>query len=116
MMHEERPSPPQESRESESFREALALLTEARQVLESEGRERAISLLPQLYDCIYNLNRRDKEIDTDLLDTWNPSGYVTQEEFNILSYQRKLLSNQIGILTASGEIRHDLNIIEEPPQ
>jgi len=42
---------------------------------------------------------------------WNPSGDLTEEEFNTLNLHRKMLSNAIGIMTASGKVRHDLNKI-----
>ena len=84
-----------------------SLIAEANRVLEVEGREKAIALLPNIYDELIALNARSKE-DHSTIWVWNPEGGLTEEEFNILNRQRKILSNAIGIKTASG-VRHDVN-------
>ena len=85
------------------------LFDEAERALEKEGREKAITLLPAIYDALILLNRRDKT-NRQTIWVWNPQGNLTQEEFNRLNRRRKLLSNAIGIMTKNG-IRHDLNEI-----
>jgi hypothetical protein len=86
------------------------LLAEAEAVLAVEGRDRAKTCLPKIYDDLIALNKRNKE-DWKNTWVWNPAGDLTEEEFNTLNLRRKLLSNAIGIMTASGVVRHDLNKI-----
>jgi len=86
------------------------LLAEAEGILVAEGREKAKTYLPRIYDDLIALNKRDK-IDWTNTWVWNPAGDLTEEEFNKLNLRRKLLSNAIGIMTASGVVRHDLNKI-----
>ena len=83
---------------------------EAERILEVEGRENAKLLLPKIYEDLIGLNGRDKG-DWATVWIWNPEGDLTQEEFDSLNLRRKKLSNAIGIMTASGEVRHDLNEI-----
>ncbi len=101
--------PPQETNPSkkEAFESLSSLFDEAEKVLEVEGREKAKELLPKLYEDLFALNRTSKEGLITLV--WNPDGDLTEEDFNTLNLRRKKLSNEIGIKTASGEIRHDLN-------
>ncbi len=101
--------PSQETNPSkqENFEKLSNLFDEAEKVLEVEGREKAKELLPELYDSLISLNKVSKEGLISLV--WNPDGDLTEENFNNLNLRRKKLSNEIGIKTASGEIRHDLN-------
>ena len=85
-------------------------IDEAEATLKVEDREKAKEYLPKIYDDLIKLNKRDKK-DWQTLWIWNPDGYLSEEEFNRLNIRRKLLSNAIGIITESGEIRHDLNEI-----
>ena len=85
-------------------------IDEAEIALKVEDREKAKEYLPKVYDDLIKLNKRDKK-DWQTLWIWNPDGYLSEEEFNRLNIRRKLLSNAIGIITESGEIRHDLNEI-----
>jgi len=85
-------------------------IDEAEIALKVEDREKAKEYLPKVYDDLIKLNKRDKK-DWQTLWIWNPDGYLSEEEFNRLNIRRKLLSNAIGIMTDSGEIRHDLNEI-----
>ena len=85
-------------------------IDEAETTLKVEDREKAKEYLPKVYDHLIKLNKRDKK-DWQTLWIWNPDGYLSEEEFNRLNIRRKLLSNTIGIMTDSGEIRHDLNEI-----
>jgi len=85
-------------------------IDEAEATLKVEDREKAKEYLPKVYDDLIKLNKRDKK-DWQTLWIWNPDGYLSEEEFNRLNIRRKLLSNAIGIMTDSGEIRHDLNEI-----
>ena len=86
------------------------LFTEAEAVLAAEGRDRAKTLLPGIYAGLIALNGGTTE-DWETTWVWNPNGGLTKEEFDTLNLRRKLLSNAIGIMTASGIVRHDLNII-----
>ena len=42
----------------------------------------------------------------------NPDSYLTEDQFDELNLRRKKLSNAVGIMTASGTIRHDLNNLD----
>ncbi len=84
--------------------------TEAESVLESEGREKAKTLLNTIYSELILLNDTVKEKNP--LTEWNSKGYLTEEQFNALNLRRKKLSNDIGIMTASGVVRHDLNKLD----
>jgi YD repeat-containing protein len=84
------------------------LFGQAEIILEKEGREKAKLFLPVLYRELMTLNKRDAS-DWKTQWIWNPDGNLTEEEFNRINLRRKLLSNAIGIMTASGVIRHNLN-------
>lgn len=88
----------------------IALFEEAEKIFAAEGREGAKPFLPKLYTGLQKLNKSDVS-DWQKVWTWNPEGSLTQEEFDALNLRRKKLSNDIGILTAGGTIRHDLNEI-----
>jgi hypothetical protein len=92
---------------SERVHELRTFFTEAEQILESEGREDAKTLLSGIYTTLQWLNVSDAEW-TNIWD-WNPEGGLTNEEFDELNLRRKKLSNAIGILTRHGTIRHNLN-------
>ncbi|TSC88831.1 MAG: hypothetical protein G01um10143_728 [Parcubacteria group bacterium Gr01-1014_3] len=102
--------PPEDPLKKERIENVTKALTEAEAIFEAEGREKAKSLLPRIYDDLIVLNKRSKE-EWETVWVWNSDGDLTEEEFNSLDHRRRLLSNAIGILTASGEIRHDLNKI-----
>ncbi len=87
------------------------LISAAEALFEAEGRESAKLLTPKIYNELMSLNKRDKGDDWRIIWVWNPEGELTEEEFNALNLRRKLLSNAIGIMTASGVVRHDLNEI-----
>ncbi len=95
---------------SERIADLSILFSEAESILSSEGRESAKLLTPKIYNEIISLNKRDKG-EYLTLWVWNPDGDLSEEEFNALNLKRKLLSNAISIMTASGEVRHDLNEI-----
>ena len=101
--------PSQETNPSkrEAFESLSSMFDEVEKVLEVEGREKAKELLPKLYDDLIALNKTNTEELITLV--WNPDGGLTEEDFNNLNFRRKKLSNEIGIKTASGDIRHDLN-------
>ena len=101
---------PESSSKKERLDSLLATFDEAEKILEAEGRETAKLLLPKIYDDLIDLNNRDKE-DWETIWVWNPEGNLTEGEFYSLNLRRKSLSNTIGIKTASGDIRHDLNEI-----
>lgn len=86
------------------------LFTKVEDILKKEGREKAKIYLENIYDNLIILNKRDKE-DWANIWTWNQEGDLTEDEFDGLNLRRKLLSNAIGIMTSSGEIRHNLNRI-----
>lgn len=103
---------PEENSKKERLENLNKLFDEAEMVHATEGREKGKEYLPKIYDTLMALNKRDQKTDDwTILWVWNPDGELTEEEFNALNLRRKLLSNAIGILTASGEIRHDLNKI-----
>jgi hypothetical protein len=85
------------------------LFAQAEETLETQGRDVAKALLPEIYDTLMNLNKWDKANWASM--TWNSEGSLTQTEFDELNLRRKKLSNAIGIKTADGSIRHDLNPI-----
>lgn len=103
---------PQNDQEKESVISRLDnIFTEAESVFEKEGREEGKKLLAGVYSGLMTLNKRDAS-DWVNQFVWNPEGDLTEEQFKKFDLRRKLLSNAIGIKTASGAIRHDLNIIE----
>ncbi len=101
---------PENHLKKEWFESLCKAFDEAEAVFAAEGRETAKTYLSRIYDDFIVLNKRDKA-DWETVWIWNPDGDLTEENFNSLNLRRKLLSNAIGILTASGEIRHDLNKI-----
>jgi len=117
-MNESFPNTPQEEpREDNVEKEqnmevalVMQLIEQAESVLEKEGRETAKLLTPAVYGKIMTLNKRDAS-DYSTQWMWNPDGSLTEGEFAELNLRRKLLSNAIGIMTASGKVRHDLNVI-----
>jgi hypothetical protein len=94
----------------ESVAKLTILFSEAERILATEGRDKAKTYLPMIYDELMALNKRDKN-DFTTIWIWNSNGDLTKEEFNTLNLRRKILSNAIGIMTASGVVRHDLNKI-----
>ncbi|MFA5877465.1 MAG: hypothetical protein WC880_03840 [Candidatus Paceibacterota bacterium] len=98
----------------ESASSLRVLFDEAERVLETKdsegGREKAKACLPKIYAVLQGLNKSDLS-DWTRVWVWNKEGDLTEVEFNELNLRRKLLSNAVGILTASGEIRHGLNEI-----
>ncbi len=106
------PSPNPDEREViegkiENLRAAFDL---AESVFKTEGRDKAKEYLPDIYNTLIALNKVDKGEVINPLAKWNPDGDLTEEEFNVLNLRRKILSNVIGILTSSGEVRHNLNL------
>lgn len=92
-----------------SFESLSALFTNAEEVLETLGRDTAKKLLPEIYNGLMELNNWDKANWSPM--TWNKDGQLTEQHFDELNLRRKKLSNAIGIMTADGTIRHDLNQI-----
>ncbi len=92
-----------------------AVFTEAESIPEAafEGEKRAEGkkLIATIYSDLMTLKKRDAS-DWQIQWVWNPEGDLTEEQFKKFDLRRKILSNAIGIMTASGAIRHDLNIIE----
>lgn len=99
---------PENSIIKEKIKSLDSLFLEVERVHEIEGREKAKNYLTIIYDHLISLNKRDKA-DWENIWIWNEEGELTEAEFNELNLRRKKLSNAIGIKTASGEIRHDLN-------
>ncbi len=87
-----------------------ALFAEAEEVFAAEGRDAVKPRLPGLYTKLQELNKSDVS-DWKRTWMWNAEGDLTEEEFEELNLRRKALSNAIGIVTASGATRHDLNKI-----
>lgn len=101
---------PENLTKQERFENLCKVFDNAEIVFAVEGREAAKPLLSKIYDDLIALNKRDKK-DWQNIWIWNQSGYLSEEEFNSLNFRRKKLSNAIGIMTDSGEVRHDLNEI-----
>ncbi len=109
------PTPSDEAHKNRSEREISvlklnALYAEAEAAFDAGGREVAKPLLPKLYDDFMALNKRSNG-DWETQWVWNPDGDLTKEEFDAINLRRKLLSNAVGIMTASGVVRHNLNVI-----
>lgn len=94
--------------QGETFERLRTLFDEAEATFEHGGRDEAKPLLGKLYSGLSRLNK-PAEDEVNTLAVWNPKGDLTEEQFNELNLRRKKLSNAIGIMTKSGEIRHDLN-------
>lgn len=94
----------------ERMENLVKLFIQAEEMLAAEGRDRVLPRLPEIYNTLIELNKRDKAEWASVWD-WNPDGGLTEEEFDALNLRRKLLSNATGIMTASGKVRHDLNKI-----
>ena len=90
----------------EKFENLCTLFDEAETMFESKGRDETKPLLGNHYANLGELNKSTEEINP--LRLWNPTGDLTEDQFNELNLRRKILSNAIGVKTASG-IRHDLN-------
>lgn len=101
---------PENLSKQERFQKLGLLFLEAEHMFAIEGREAAKPLLNRIYDDLIVLNKRSKE-EWKTIWIWNPEGDLTEQEFDEMNLRRKLLSNAIGIKTASGAIRHDLNTI-----
>lgn len=106
--------PPAESVDQlETSRETKDLLEEqfdAAERFAREGkREFAKTLLPNIYQAMIKLNNLNPEFVINPLQEWNPRGKFTEDEFEKSNRRRKILSNVIGIMTASGKLRHNLN-------
>ncbi|MFZ2414425.1 MAG: hypothetical protein WAW33_00230 [Minisyncoccia bacterium] len=109
----------EDSLRKEKIENLSSLFSEAEEIVKnkgveiSEAREREKEYLIKIYDTLIALNKRYKENEDFWKNQliWNPEGDLTEEEFNQLNLRRKQLSNAIGIVTASGEIRHNLNEI-----
>ena len=100
---------PESSPHKESVERVKTLFAEAERTLETEGREKVIPLLPEIYDTLIALNKRDKG-DYVTIWIWNPEGDLTEAEFDELNLRRKKLSNAVGIL-ATDVVKHDQNKI-----
>lgn len=103
------PKNPEKIPGREGIKELETLFDEAEAVFETEGRDRAKTHLTDIYNLLMALNKWDKANYLPL--QWNKEGDLTEEEFDELNLRRKKLSNAIGIMTANGTIRHDLNKI-----
>ncbi len=86
-----------------------SLFAKAEAALEKDGRDVAKTHLPEIYKLFMSLNKWDNANWVSMF--WKPEGDLTEAEFNELNLRRKKLSNAIGIKTADGTIRHDLNEI-----
>lgn len=100
---------PEKSSEKESFESLSRTFNEAEAVFKAEGREGTKPFLIVIYASLINLNKTKGQVYP--LKEWNPKGGLTKSQFNELNFRRKKLSNAVGIMTASGVVRHDLNEI-----
>jgi hypothetical protein len=95
--------------QKETFESLSRVFDAAEAVFTAEGRESAKPFLNKIYATLIELNKSNGQIYP--LQEWNSEGELTEAEFNELNLRRKKLSNAIGIMTASGVVRHDLNEI-----
>ena len=102
---------PQEEKltQPETFESVSKIFDEAEAIFEAEGREKTKPFLDRIYAILIALNKTRGK--TDALAEWNATGDLNSAQFNELNLRRKKLSNAVGILTASGVVRHDLNEI-----
>jgi hypothetical protein len=105
-MNIEHPGQNKAERAKEVYEEISAIFDEAEALFEREGREPVKAHLITLYERLIAANGGDRN-----LSGWAPSGELAQEDFDELNLRRKKLSNAVGIMTASGVVRHDLNKI-----
>lgn len=104
---------PVETEKIETTQEKIANLRNAfdttETIFKESGRESVKPLLPNIYNTLIKLNKLNPAEVIYPLGKWNPEGDLTEAEFNELNRRRKILSNAVGIMTASGVIRHNLN-------
>ena len=104
---------PVETEKLETVQETIANLRDFFSIIEivfkNGGRESVKPLLPNIYNTLIKLNKLDPAKVIYPLGKWNSEGDLTEAEFNELNRRRKILSNAVGIMTASGVIRHNLN-------
>jgi SAM-dependent methyltransferase len=96
-----------ESKKEILFRRIVEAFRQAEAVFDIEGRDAAKPLLNRVYELLIEANNPE----TRDLSVWDPHAKLSKDEFDYLNLRRKKLSNAIGIKTASGAIRHDLNKI-----
>ncbi|SRR5258708_575899 len=105
--------PRRKNLEGSSKEERLQILyqvfSEAEAVFTAKGREATKPLLITIYSDLVDLNKSKSEVNP--LQEWNENGDLTEAQFNELNLRRKKLSNAVGIMTASGVVRHNLNKI-----
>ena len=95
------------------FQEIANALSEAEVLFDREEREAVKPYLVTITSRLIKENHPSGwgEDIIDPLRDWNPKGNLTKEQYDFLSLRRKKLSNAVGIMTASGIVRHDLNKI-----
>jgi hypothetical protein len=93
----------------EKVEKLRSIYDEAESIFEAEGREKTKPLLGPVYTLLSDLNKTTGQIYP--FEKWNPEGDLTEDQFNEFNLRRKKLSNAVGIMTASGVVRHDLNEI-----
>lgn len=84
-----------------------AVFSETQNFHESGNRESAKESLKRVYSEILELNKTDSA-DWNIKWDWNSNGQLTKGEYEAFLLRRKQLDNAIGIMTASGVIRHDV--------
>lgn len=79
-----------------------------------EARDATKPLLNKAYAELIRLNKSEDRLPNPLGE-WNPSGDLTEEQYDALNIRRKILSNAVGRLHKNPDgkfaIRHDLNDI-----
>ena len=107
---------PQEDPENVAKKEIIEKINQLRETFATaerafveSGREAAKAYLPEICTTLIKLNKFDPEVVFSPLAQWNPEADISENEFDELNRRRKILSNAVGIMTASGQIRHDLN-------
>ena len=96
-----------EAREKPSYERLMELFAAAEAVFGEHGRELTKPHLILIDTELKELNKSPAIVG------WNHLGELTEEQYRAIDRRWKKLSNAVGILTADGTIRHNLNVIPE---
>lgn len=98
---------PESEKSNEGYEIFKKLFDEVEEIFIKEGRESAKGPLVGIYTSFKMLNG-----GIDPFSIWNSKGSLTEPQFNELNLRRKVLDNEIGIMTSSGTVRHNLHNLE----
>lgn len=97
---------------SDKIKKIEKAFDEGEAIFASEGREKTKPFMNNIDNDLLVLNK--SVMKEPYLKNWNPGSYLTKEQFDELNLRRNKLSNAMGMeVTATGEIRHNLNDIKE---